>query len=144
MKMAVLVEEGRRRLQNYSRRLAWEVRVKAMEKWTHKLRRSGYSATIRHQVIKTAIDKWEKMCREEDQGTRPIHRSRHWKARERQKEKDLKVTNWHKTQRNQTSAPLIIDPTSGSMTSEIKEVCRKFEVVTGMRVVVQERAGDSI
>ena len=30
------------------------------------------------------------------------------------------------------------------MTSEIKEVCRKFEVVTGMRVAVQERAGDSI
>ena len=30
------------------------------------------------------------------------------------------------------------------MTSEIKEVCGEFEVVTGMRVVVQERAGDLI
>ena len=30
------------------------------------------------------------------------------------------------------------------MTSEIKEVCRRFEAVTGMRVAVQERAGDSI
>ena len=30
------------------------------------------------------------------------------------------------------------------MTSEIKEGCRKFEVVTGMRVVVQERAGPLI
>ena len=27
------------------------------------------------------------------------------------------------------------------MTTEMREVCRKFEAVTGMRVVVQERAG---
>ena len=30
------------------------------------------------------------------------------------------------------------------MTSEIKEVCRRFEEVTGMRIAVQERAGDFI
>ena len=30
------------------------------------------------------------------------------------------------------------------MTSEIKEVCRRLEGVTGMRIAVQERAGDSI
>ena len=115
-----------------------------MTKWSQKLRRSGYPATVRHQAIKTAIDKREKMCLEEDQGIRPVHRSRHWKTKERQREKERKVTNWHKTQRDQVSAPLIIDPTSGSMTSEIKEVCRRFEAVTGMRVAVQERAGDSI
>ena len=44
----------------------------------------------------------------------------------------------------QISAPLILDPTSGSMTKEMKEVCRKFEQVTGMRIAVNERAGDSI
>ena len=30
------------------------------------------------------------------------------------------------------------------MTQELREVCRKFELVTGMRVAVQERAGDSV
>ena len=40
---------------------------------------------------------------------------------ERQREKDLKVTSWHKTQKNQISAPLIIDPTQWSLTSELKE-----------------------
>ena len=30
------------------------------------------------------------------------------------------------------------------MTNDIKEVCRKFESATGMRVVVQERAGQSV
>ena len=75
MKMAVLVEEGLRRLRNYSRGLAWETRSEAMAKWSQKLKRSGYPSTVRHQVIKTAVEKWEKMCLEEDQGLRPIHRS---------------------------------------------------------------------
>ena len=60
------------------------------------------------------------------------------------KEKEIKITNWHKSQKNQVSAPLIIDPTAGDTTKELREVCRKFESVTGMRVAVQERAGDSI
>ena len=30
------------------------------------------------------------------------------------------------------------------MTRDMKEVCKRFESVTGMRVVVQERAGDSV
>ena len=48
MKMAVLVEEGLRRLRNYSRGLAWEVRAGAMAKWSQKLRRSGYPSSVRH------------------------------------------------------------------------------------------------
>ena len=45
---------------------------------------------------------------------------------------------------DQVSAPLIVDLTAGSTTCEMKDVCRKFEAVTGMRVVIQERAGDAV
>ena len=48
--------------------------------------------------------------------------SRAWREKERKREKKIKVTNWHKSQLNHVSAPLIIDPTAGSMTKEIKEV----------------------
>ena len=41
MKMAVLVEEGLRRMRNCSRRLEWSVRKTIMEEWARKLRRSG-------------------------------------------------------------------------------------------------------
>ena len=75
---------------------------------------------------------------------RPVHRSRDWKKRERRREKEQKQTNWHKNQNVQISAPKILDPTSGSMTKDIKDVCRKFEQVTGMRVAVNERAGDAV
>ena len=107
-----------------------------MTKWSMKLRRSGYPASVRHQLVKTAMKRWEKMCSEEDMGVRPIHRSRSWKAKERLREKERKATSWHQNQRNQISAPLIVDPTAGNMTKELKEVCRRFEAVTGMRVAV--------
>ena len=100
--------------------------------------------TVRHQVIKSACDKFDVICEQEDQGIRPIHRSRHWKADARRKEKERKVQNWHKSQKDQISAPLIIDPTSGTITRDMKDVCKRFESVTGMRLVVRERAGDSV
>ena len=51
---------------------------------------------------------------------------------------------WHQKQDNQISAPLIVDPTAGNLTKEMKDVCTKFEAVTGMRVALVERAGSSI
>ena len=65
-------------------------------------------------------------------------------ARERQREKEKKRSSWHQGKDHQVSASLILDPTAGNLTKEAKEVCAKFELVTGMRVVVQERAGSSI
>ena len=144
MNMSVLVEEGVRRMRNYSRGLEWEKSRVAMTSWSRKLQRSGYPATVRHQVIKAACNKYEKMCKDEEEGVRPVHRSRDWKRRERKREKEKKVTNWHQNQKGQILAPLILDPTAGNMTKEIKDVCKKFEQVTGMRVAVSERAGDAI
>ena len=144
MKMAVLVEEGVRRLRNASRGLEWERSRSVMEKWSRKLQRSGYPATIRHQAIKTALEKWDKMKEEEDAGVRPIHRPREWKEKERRLAKERKKEKWHQAKEGQVSAPLIIDPTAGNLATEFKDVCKKFEEVTEMRVVVQERAGNAL
>ena len=70
-----------------------------------------------------------------------MHRSREWKAKERQIAKELMGTNWHRAKEDQISAPLILDPTFGTMSKEMKEVTKKFEEVTGWRVPVAERAG---
>ena len=104
------------------------------------MRRSGYPATMRHEVIKAAVERYDKLCKEEEEGVRPIHRPRKWKEDERQREKELKRTNWHQNQPNQVSAPLILDPTAGDMTRDMKEVCKNFENVTGWRIPVVERA----
>ena len=73
-----------------------------------------------------------------------MHRSRDWKRRERKREKEKKLTNWHQNQKGQASATLILGPTAGNMTKEIKDVCKKTEQFTGMRVAVKERSGDAI
>ena len=58
MKMSVLVEEGLRRLRNHTRGLEWERSRQVMEDWSRKLRRSGYPTTMRHEVIKAAVDRY--------------------------------------------------------------------------------------
>ena len=63
--------------------------------WSRKLQGSGYPATVWHQVVKAACNNNEKVCRDEDEGVRPVHRSRDWKRRERKRENGKKVTNWH-------------------------------------------------
>ena len=144
MKMSVLVEEGVRRLRNHTRGLEWERSRQVMEDWSRKLRRSGYPATMRHEVIKAAVDRYERMCVEEDEGVRPIHRPRSWKEKERRREKELKRTNWHQSKAKQVSAPLILDPTAGEMTRDMRAVCNDFEKVTGWRIPVVERAGKAM
>ena len=46
----------------------------------------------------------------------------------------IKRSNWHQKDPKQASAPLILDPTGGSLTKDAKEVCANFEKVTGMRI----------
>ena len=104
-----------------------------MAAWAKKLRRSGYPATVRHQVIVTALEGWDKMCEEEDKGVWPVHRPREWRELERRLEKELKSQNWHKCQ-----------PISGNMLKELKKECKKFEELTWMRVIVMEGAKSAI
>ena len=68
-----------------------------MEEWARKIRRSGYSTTNRHQVIKQAIEKYGNICVTEDEGGRPIHRSRELQKAARRLDKETKPANWHKT-----------------------------------------------
>ena len=84
-----------RRLRNNSRVLDWESRRRMMEAWSRKLQRSGYPATFRHQVIKAAVLKWERMCKDEDDGVRSIHRAREWQLEARRRAKESKREAWH-------------------------------------------------
>lgn len=144
MRMSVLVEEGMRRLRNCARGLDGEVRRRVMTSWAMKLRRSGYPATTRHQVISEAVTKFRKMCETEDSGGRPIHRPREWCRAARRLEKERKSTNWHKSSEDKISAPLIIDPTAGELTEKLRAACKKFGDSQGLEVSVRLRAGRSV
>ena len=62
-------------------------------------------------------------------------------ARGQEEVEGVKKTSWHKRKEDQVSAPLLLYPTQGQMTKEMKEVFMKFEEVTGWRIPVVERAG---
>ena len=143
MKIAVMVEEGLRRLRNHSRELDWETSRKCMIKWALKLKRSGYSEQFRHQVIKAALEKWRKMCKTEDEGGRPVYRPREWRRRERRLAKVAKQQSWHKVE-GQISAPLILDPVPGPLMEKLKSECTKFERQHGIKVKICPRAGKSV
>ena len=144
MKKSVLAEEGLRRMRNCARGLDGQVVRTVMGRWAKKLRRSGYPQSVRHQVIKEALDKYKRMCEVEDSGGRQVHRARKWQKAARRLEKERKLVTWHKGEKGQISAPLIIDPTPGDLTSSIKQACRKFEEATNIRVAVKLRAGRSV
>ena len=111
-----------------------------MEELARKLKQSGYPASVRHQVVSEALRKYEKMCKVEDEGGRPIHMAREWQQSARRLEKELRTANWHKTDKAEISAPLIVDPTAGKLTKKLKETCEKFFKSSGISVTVRERA----
>ena len=144
MKISVMIEEGVRRLRNNSRNIGWEVRRVVMEDWSYKLRRSGYGQTFRHQVVKAACEKWEGMCRDEDEGKRPIHRTREWNEELRRKNKEKTKLSWHNRGEVGVSAPLILHPTGGDLNEKLRKLCGEHEKSFNMRLAVVERAGDPI
>ena len=127
-----------RMLRNNSRVLDWESRRRVMEAWSRKLQRSGYPVTFRHQVIKAAVLKWENMCKDEDDGVRPILRARKWQLEARRRAKESKREAWHQPEDGQVSAPLILDPTARKLTAEMKKVCDRFEKTNNIRVVTKK------
>jgi hypothetical protein len=142
-KIAVMVEEGVRRLRNHSQGMDSQACKECMVKWAKKLKRSGYPATFRHQVISAALGRWRRLCSDAEKGVRPIHRPREWRRKERRLAKEDKRSNWH-SQPGQISAPLILDPVPGDMLDKLKTVCEKFEKDNGIKVKVCPRAGRSV
>ena len=62
----------------------------------------------------------------------------------RRLEKEQKRETWHRNGKDQVSAPLIIDPTAGELTANLKKACVKFEAASGICVSVRLRAGRSV
>ena len=58
-------------------------------------------ATIRHPVIGAALRRWKRMCSDDEEEVRPIHRPRDWKRKDRKLakprlERSLSGTNSNK------------------------------------------------
>ena len=146
MKMAVLHREAVRRLLNMDRLHSWAEVVETLNRYSRKLERSGYSARSRADIIRASIQTYWKMRKDEDEGRRPLYRSRSWCEQERDMAKQNKKTSWSnngKTPGEIARAPLIISPLAGnSMTLKMKEVCRKFASEHSIHKKIVTRGGN--
>ena len=92
----------------------------------------------------TAIQRLEKLRKEETEGLRPVFRPRGYMEEERRMAKLKKMRSWHSSS-SKAGAPLIICPgAGGSLTNKLKDICKKFEKEHNIEVRVFERGGNKI
>ena len=100
-KIAVIVEEGIRRLRNHSQGLESQATKKCLVKWARKLRQSGSPVYFTHQVIIAAIGRFQRLVQDEVNGVSPVPRPRDWNRKERRLAKESKRSNWHNKTKGQ-------------------------------------------
>ena len=96
MKMAVLHREAVRRMLNMDKLHSWQEVTATLNIFSKKLERSGYPASVRADVVRSAIQTYWKMRGEEDEGIRPLYRPRTWHEEKRSVEKVSKLSSWCK------------------------------------------------
>ena len=87
-----------------------------------RMRASGYEEQFRLEVIKSAVEGFNKMVEAEKSGGRPVNRPRSWEADKRQQQKYSKKRSWYKGGGHHV--PLFVPHTPGS---ELAKLMRKKE-----------------
>ena len=86
-KRTSLTQEGIRILRNTSLELPWHVAAGHLSHLSSRMRASGYEEQFRLEVIKSAVEGFNKMVEAEKSGGRPVNRPRSWEAHKRQQQK---------------------------------------------------------
>ena len=103
---------------------------------------SGYSEQMRKQVLDSAVKAYRKIRSKVDKGERPLYRRKHWKQKERMKEKRKRKEEWYKSKKDgEYMSVLFVQPTENS---ELKKMYEDIVSKSECKVKVVERAGISV
>ena len=83
-KRTILTQECLRRLRNTKRELGPEVQRKYLNIFMLQLKNSGYNAKFRKEVLDSALKAFQKMVKDDQDGIKPMYRSRDWNWKESQ------------------------------------------------------------
>ena len=61
---------------------------------------SGYTALYRKQILSSALNAFQKMVKDDQSGTKPLYRDKHWNKENRREQKECKQRNWYKNSNN--------------------------------------------
>ena len=83
-KRTILTQECLRRLRNTKRELGPEVQRKYLNLFMLQLKNSGYNAKFRKEVLDSSLKAFQKMVKDDQDGIKPLYRSREWNSEARQ------------------------------------------------------------
>ena len=102
---------------------------------------SGYNERFRYDVIKSAVEGYDKQCRRADAGTVPLHRPRDFDEENRRKKKLMSKTSWFRP----ADAVLFVPATPNSeLANRLRKVVAVEAARLGITVRVVETGGTKI
>ena len=114
VKRTVLTQEVIRVLRNCSRNLPWGEVCVHVEEYSRRMQFSGYQESFRGQVVKSALDAYDKMIARDQQGEEPMYRPRNWKRVERAEARRMKKSEWFRGKGGKNESVIFVPATPGS------------------------------
>ena len=74
------------------------------------LKNSGYNKKFRKEVLDSSLKAYQKMLEEDQNGTKPLYRSRDWNFEERQTSKAKKRLNWWNSEHGKIQYTSVLYP----------------------------------
>ena len=140
-KRVIITQEILRVLLNCSKLLSWEITTKHINEMLKRVQYSGYSKKFRFEVVKSALNGYEKIVEAENNQERPMYRPKKWNRiiREKQKHKERNTKNWIKKAGYDTAIFVPATPKS-----ELQKQLQGKIDKTNIKIKVIEKTGLSI
>ena len=142
-KRGVHTQEVLRRLMNSSKRLDWEEETApVVTEYMRRMKVAGYGEKYRRDVLKHAINIFDKKWEDDKNGKRPIFRPKDWKREERRLEKKRKKHNWAKVGGH--IAPIFVPTTPGGVLMKMMRKVAEEEARDGIKFKILEVGGRTL
>ena len=79
VKRATIAQMAVKILENTSLELPWSRKAQLLSNLSLRIKQSGYNASFRLNIFKSALKCWERRLQMDQSGDRPLHRERNWK-----------------------------------------------------------------
>ena len=142
-KRGVHTQEIMRRLLNSSARLDWKTEVApVITQYLSRMMQAGYPERYRKDVLQHALNIYDKMVKDDREGSRPLYRPKDWQVEQRMKDKKKKKHSW--STKGGHVAPIFVPPTPNSeLASILKDVVDR-ESEAGVSFKIVETGGKTV
>ena len=141
-KIDTLSQEVFRRLHNTKKEISWSVKTDILNKFMSELKASGYSQKDRQEILKSGVNRYNKLRGQEEEGTRPFFRNKHFEKEKRRNLKEAKKGSWFRKKDNKFTSVFFVAPTPNSILMKMLQKTEdKFKVGDSDRIKFVETSG---